>query len=68
MTMAASALAPLPVGGRVVDDVGLKGGGVDDGRRACGDVGRQSHGASPRGGAGRQKRRPKGRQQRQEGL
>ena len=30
--------------------MGLKGGGDDDGRRACNNVGRQRHGSSPGGG------------------
>ena len=52
--MAASATVPLPEGGSDVNDVGVKGGGGgDDGRRACDDVGRQRHGASPGGGEGR---------------
>ena len=48
-----SATAPLPEGVRAVNDVGVKGGGVDDGRRACDNVGRQRHGVSPGGGKGR---------------
>ena len=50
---AASAKGPLPEGIRAVEDVELKGGGSDDGRRACDDVGRQRHGASAGGGEGR---------------
>ena len=34
-------------------EIGLKGGGGDDGRRACDDVGGQRHCASPGGGKGR---------------
>ena len=55
MTLAVSATAPLPEGLRAVDDFGLKGGGGDDSRRACDDVGRQRHGASPIGDEGRRK-------------
>ena len=50
MTLAASDTASLLEGARAVDDVSLKGG--DDGRRACDDVGRQQHGASPGGDKG----------------
>ena len=46
---AASATSPLPEGVRAVDVYGLKGGGGDDSRRACDNVGRQLHGASPGG-------------------
>ena len=46
-------MAPIPEGIRVVDDVGVKVGGGDDGRRACDDVGRQRHGAYPLGSEGR---------------
>ena len=49
MTLAASATAPLPEGVRAVDDFDVKGGGGDDSRRACDNVGRQHHGASPGG-------------------
>ena len=35
---AASARASLPEGGSAVDDVGLNGGGGDDGTRACDDA------------------------------
>ena len=45
-TSAASATASLPEGARAVNDVDLTGSG-DDGRRACDDVGRQRHVASP---------------------
>ena len=45
MTLAASAIAPLPEEARAVDDVDLAGSGGDDGRRACYDIGRQRHGA-----------------------
>ena len=49
-------LGPLPEGVRAADDVGLKGGGGDDGdngRRACNAVGRTGHVASLGGGEGR---------------
>ena len=52
-TSAASATVPLPAGVRVANNVGVKGGGDDDGRRTCNDVGRQRHGAPPGGGEGR---------------
>ena len=52
---AASATEPLPEGVRAVDVYGLKGGGGDDGRRACDNVGRQRHGDSPIGDEGRRK-------------
>ena len=58
MTLATSATASLPCGMRAIEDLGLKGGGGDDGRRACDDVVRQRHGASPGGGEGRQRLRP----------
>ena len=48
-TSAASATAPLPEGVKAVDDFELKGGGDDDSRRACNEVGRQRLGASPGG-------------------
>ena len=38
MTSAASATVPLPAGVRATNNVGLKGGGGNDGRRACNDV------------------------------
>ena len=44
-TSAASATALLLEGVRAVDDVNLKVGGDDDGKRACDNVGRQHHGA-----------------------
>ena len=53
-TSAASATVPLPEGVRAVDNFGLKGGGGgNDGRRACDNVGHQRHGASPGEGEGR---------------
>ena len=69
-TSAASATASLPEGMRAVNDVDLKDGGGDDGRRACNDVDRQRHSAFPVGGEGRRRHRPHGRrrQLRQEGL
>ena len=47
------ATAPLPGGVRAGDDIDLKGGVGDDGRRACDAVGRTGHGASPGGGEDR---------------
>ena len=40
MTSAASAKLPLPEGVRAANNVSIKGGGGNDGRRACDDVGR----------------------------
>ena len=57
---AARDTAPLLEGVRAGDDVGLKGGVGDDGRRACNAVGRTGHGSSPGGGEGRRRRRPQG--------
>ena len=39
-TSVASATATLPEGVKFVDDVGLKGGGGGEGRRAYDDIGR----------------------------
>ena len=62
--LAARATAPLPEGVRTGDDVGFKGGVCDDGRRACHNVGRTGHGASPGGGEGWRCRRRQGRHRR----
>ena len=62
--LAARATAPRPEGVRFSNDVGLKGGGGDDGRRACNVVGRTGHGASPGGGEGWRCRRRQGRHRR----
>ena len=51
-TSAASATAAPPEGARAVDDVDLKEGVGEEGRRACEDVDRQRHSASPVGGEG----------------
>ena len=69
-TLAASATASLPEGARAVKDVGLKGSGGDDGMRACDNVGRQRHIASPGGSEGRTRRGPQGRRRQrwQEGM
>ena len=46
MTSAPSHTASIPEGARAVDDVNLTGSG-DDGGRACDDVSRRRHLASP---------------------
>ena len=51
-TSAARATAPLPEGIRAANNVGIKGVGGDAGRRACDEVGRQGHDASPVGEEG----------------
>ena len=53
MTSAASTATPFPQELRATNNAGLKGGGGDDGRRACNYVGCQRHGSSPGGGEGR---------------
>ena len=68
MMSASSATAPLPQGLKDANNAGLKGGGGDNGRRACDDVGCQRHGAYPVGGEGPRGRRPQGRRRQQEGL
>ena len=47
MTSATSATAPRPEWERPANKVGVKGCSGNDGMRACNDVGRQHHDASP---------------------